>query len=142
MICPSREGIEDQPFVTGPPFVVLLASAFVLREISSLHPTLASTESVASRNFGGTPPEPFHGQASPVGVWSFLSSSSTRRAVKKTSGGPSTVVGISMYFVSFSVAINHRKSTTQHFQIMDRWWQTLSWCRQRDVLEVIQGVHE
>ena len=26
---------------------------------------------------------PFHGQASPVGVWSFLSSSSTRRAVKK-----------------------------------------------------------
>ena len=25
----------------------------------------------------------FHGQASPVGVWSFLSSSSTRRAVKK-----------------------------------------------------------
>ena len=26
---------------------------------------------------------PFHGQASPVGVWSFLSLSSTRRAVKK-----------------------------------------------------------
>ena len=26
---------------------------------------------------------PFHGQASPVGVWSFLSLSSTRRAVKR-----------------------------------------------------------
>ena len=76
------------PFLTiifelSSPFQVL----FVCRECLGLHVliVLAFLSFRFSRTVlqGSNRQNPFHGQASPVGVWSFLSSSSTRRTVKK-----------------------------------------------------------
>ena len=60
---------------------------FVWRECLGLQVLIVLT-SLSFRFFrtvlqGRNRQNPFHGQASPVGVWSFLSSSSTRRAEKK-----------------------------------------------------------